>query len=167
MSHYSGPLRPICRVSPFTCEWHLIVCSKDVPEFDRQCRMKPHLLSRLTSLTITINSTSAWEEDVSSLVASSTLECLLLCGSDTVTDTGAQMDNFITALVSAHGSHLRNFSLHRLLISPQALGDLCVGIKGLRRLSIWIRFRHLVSSWPKISSAVNLRVSESHRGLVV
>ncbi|KAF9785519.1 hypothetical protein BJ322DRAFT_1063599, partial [Thelephora terrestris] len=142
-SHYSGPLPPICRVSPYTCERHLIVSSKDVPEFDRRCRLKPHLLSRLTSLTITIDRASAWKEAVSSLVTSSRLECLLLCGSSRITDTGAQMDDFVTTLVSAHGSRLREFSLDRLLISPQALGDVCVGIKRLERLSIWIRFRHL------------------------
>ncbi|KAF9781381.1 hypothetical protein BJ322DRAFT_1080740 [Thelephora terrestris] len=130
----------------------------DVPEFDRRCRLKPHLLSRLTSLTITIDRASAWKEAVSSLVTLSTLECLLLCGSPRITDTGAQMDDFVTTLVSAHGSRLREFSLHRVLISPQALGDVCVGIKGLRRLSIWIRFRHLNLIGDSLSKATKLNM---------
>ena len=102
-----------------------------------------------------VNPTSAWEKDIPSLVASSPLEILQLYGSVIIRDAEAKMNDFVAALVSAHGSRLRWLSLHRLFISPKALDDVCIEFKNLERLSIVIKELHLVGSWPEIGLAVH------------
>ena len=135
-------------------KWHLIGFSKNLPEFDRQCR-KAQLLKRLTSLTITISIhllKSEWAKDIPSLVSSSPLEYLQLYGTIMTKDKEAQADDFVTTLASVHGSRLKRLSLHRLPISLSALRNACVGFTNLEQLFIVVEQRDLVSPW-----AVSLR----------
>ena len=122
--------------------------SKDLPSFDLQCR-KMQLLNRLASLTITINALrdSVWAEDIPSLVSSSPLEYLQLYGTTVVSDKEARLDDFVTSLISVHGSRLKRFSLHRLPISLKALNDVCTGFTNLEQLFIVIEREDLVSPW--------------------
>ena len=107
------------------------------------------LLNRLASLTITINALrdSVWAEDIPSLVSSSPLEYLQLYGTTVVSDKEARLDDFVTSLISVHGSRLKRFSLHRLPISLKALNDVCTGFTNLEQLFIVIEREDLVSPW--------------------
>jgi len=89
------------------------------------------------------------------LVSSSPLEYLQLYGTTTIKDGEVQVDNFITALISAHGSRLKRLSLHRLPISLKALDCACAGFKNLEQLFVAVEQRDLVSPWPCIYYGVH------------
>jgi hypothetical protein len=132
--------------------WHLIRFSKDIPEFDLQCR-KAQVLNRLTSLTIAIDYpiwNSPWAKDIPSLVSSSPLEYLQLYGPAVIKDKEARLDNLVTNLISVHGSRLKRFSLHGLPVSLKALDDVCTGFVNLEQLFIVVELGDLVSPWPRI-----------------
>jgi len=124
----------------------LIGLSKDLPEFDRQCR-KAQLLNRLTSLTITVNVplwNSGWAKDILSLVSSSPLEYFQLYGTTTIEDKEAQLDDLVTTLISVHGSRLKRLSLHRLPISLKVLDDVCTSFTNLEQLFVVVEQEALV-----------------------
>ena len=62
-----------------------------------------------------------------------------------IKDEEAQLDNFITTLISAHGSRLKRLSLHRLPISLKALDGACAGFTNLEQLFIVVEQEDLVS----------------------
>ena len=124
----------------------MIGLSKDLPEFDRQCR-KAQLLNRLTSLTITVNVplwNSGWAKDILSLVSSSPLEYFQLYGTTTIEDKEAQLDDLVTTLISVHGSRLKRLSLHRLPISLKVLDDVCTSFTNLEQLFVVVEQEALV-----------------------
>ena len=128
----------------------MIIFPKNLPEFDLQCR-KAQLLNRLTSLTITINYplwNSLWAKDIPSLVSSSPLECLQLYAATVIKE--GRLDDFVTSLISVHGSRLKRLSLHRLPISLKALDEVCTGFINLEQLFIAVEQEGLVSSWLRI-----------------
>ena len=135
-------------------ESYLIEFLKDLPELDRRCR-KAQLLNRLTFLTITIDFAlrgSEWVEHIASLASSSPLEYFQLYGT-TITrglQREIQLDDFVAALVSAHGPRLKRFSLHRLPISLKALDGVCTGFTDLEHLFIVVGQEDLVGSYPRV-----------------
>lgn len=69
-------------------------------------------------------------------------------------DDEAQLDDFVTDLISAHGPRLKRFSLHRLPISLKALDDVCTGFTRLEQLFIVVEQEDLVSSCLRIYHGV-------------
>lgn len=64
-----------------------------------------------------------------------------------INNQGAQLDDFVTSLISVHGLRLKRFSLHRLPISLKALDDVCTGFTVLKQLFIVVEQEDLVSPW--------------------
>ncbi|KAF9645469.1 hypothetical protein BDM02DRAFT_3181243 [Thelephora ganbajun] len=128
----------------------------NLTEFDRQCQ-EVQLLNRLASLTITVNVllwNSTWVKDIPSLVSSSPLEYFQLYGTTVIKDQEARLDDFVAALISVHGPHLRRFSLHRLPISLKALDDVCTGFTNLEQLFIVVEQEDLVNTRPTICQSI-------------
>jgi len=131
-------------------KWYLIGFSKDLPTLDRHCR-KAQLLNRLTFLSIAITiPQSEWAKDIPSLISSSPLEYLQLYRANAIEDSEVQLDSFITALISTHGSRLKRLSLHRLPISLGALNRACAGFTNLEQLFVAVKQRDLVGPWPSV-----------------
>ena len=61
-----------------------------------------------------------------------------------------QLEIFVAALVPAHGSRLKRFSLHCLPISLKALDGVCTGFTNLEHLSIVVEQEDLVGSCPRV-----------------
>ena len=83
-------------------------------------------------------------KDIPSLVSSSPLEDLQLFNTIVMDDVN-RLDDFVTAIISTHGSRLKRFSLHRLPISLKALDDVCAGFTNLEQLFILVEQEDLVS----------------------
>jgi len=79
------------------------------------------------------------------------LEYLQLYGTTEIKNKEVQLDNFITTLISAHGSRLKRLSLHRLPISLEALDCACAGFVNLEQLFIVVEQQDLVSLLRQVS----------------
>ena len=101
------------------------------------------MLNRLTSLTISIDSISAWTKGIPSLV-SSPLEYLQLYGTKTI--KGEEADDLVTAFISTHGPLLKRFALGRVPISLRALDEACTGFTNLEQLFTTVAQKDLVSA---------------------
>ena len=79
-------------------------------------------------------------------------------------DEEAQLDDFVIALISGHGSRLKRFSLHRLPISLEALYDVCTGFVNLEQLFIVVEQEDLVGFWIRACHGVTLTSLRSSSG---
>lgn len=129
------------------------------------------MLNRLTSLKISTAFRPlepAWIKNIPDLVSSSPLESFELYSAPLIQDVnGIQMDEFVAALISAHGQRLKRFSIDRLPISLKAFYDVCAGLPNLELLFVTVEREDLVSGYLRIRQAALQSIPGSYRELVI
>ena len=63
-----------------------------------------------------------------------------------------ELNDFVAALVSNHGSRLKSFSVHNMPISLEVLDKVCTGFMKLEDLTIIVDQKDLVGNFLEICS---------------
>ena len=114
-------------------------------EFSERCA-HAGTLSRLRSITLTVDEHTAladWQRDVLALLAPAPLQQFH------ISTVGGHVDHrlgddFCSAIVSAHGTRLTRFSVHRMRMSIAAIEDSCARCVALEQLFIVVEQNDLV-----------------------
>ncbi|KAI8989017.1 hypothetical protein BD414DRAFT_485715 [Trametes punicea] len=138
----------------------------DMATFSERCN-RAGTLSRLRSITLTVDeqtSLSEWQEHVLSLLANAPLQHFH------ISTVGGHVnhrlsDDFCKAIVSAHGSRLTRFSVHRMRMSIDAIADICARCTVLEQLFIVLEQKDLDALGPCLAQAPNLRAIHVNRPL--
>ena len=116
-------------------------------KFSQQCS-KNGALAQLRSITLTVHQQTpldTWMHSVLDLLSPSPLEVFQIYS------TGAFFESpsttrFWSQLVSAHGARLKRFSVHRMLISLDAIDDICTRCTALEQLFLVLEPASLVNT---------------------
>lgn len=103
-------------------------------------------LKRLSSLTLTVHHQLPLKEWISSvvhLVSASPLELLQIYSTGAFFES-PMTDDLWKQLIQAHGKRLVRFSVHRMLISLQAIRRICIHCTNLRQLFVVVEPSSLV-----------------------
>ena len=116
-------------------------------EFARQCNASG-VLRRLRSITLTVHQqlpVKEWMASVIDLLSTSPLELFQIYSTGAFFESPIT-DNFWSQLIVTHGKQLTRFSVHRMLISLEAIKAICVQCTNLEQLFIVVESSSLVSS---------------------
>ncbi|KAI0366515.1 hypothetical protein BV20DRAFT_640211 [Pilatotrama ljubarskyi] len=119
----------------------------DMAAFSERCN-RAGTLSRLRSITLTVDehtSLNEWQQHVLSLLSNAPLQQFH------ISTIGGHVnhrlsDDFCRAIVTAHGSRLTRFSVHRMRMSIVTIADICARCTALQQLFIVVEQKDLVSS---------------------
>lgn len=124
---------------------------QDMRIFSENC-IRAGTLSRLRSITLTVDdhtSLAEWQQHVLNLLSSAPLQQFHI--STIGGHVGHRLSNdFCSAIVSAHGSRLTRFSVHRMRMSINAIADICRRCIVLQQLFIVVDQNDMV--WSSVSS---------------
>ena len=116
-------------------------------EFARQCNASG-VLRRLRSITLTVHQqlpVKEWMASVIDLLSTSPLELFQIYSTGAFFESPIT-DKFWSQLIVTHGKQLTRFSVHRMLISLEAIKAICVQCTNLEQLFIVVESSSLVSS---------------------
>lgn len=116
-------------------------------EFARQCNSSG-VLKRLRSITLTVHQQLPMEEwitGVIDLLSTSPLELFQIYSTGAFLES-PMTDNLWSRLILTHGKRLIRFSVHRMLISLEAIQNICMQCTNLEQLFIVVEPNSLVSS---------------------
>jgi|ERR1700722_5604489 len=105
-------------------------------------------LSRLRSINLTVNQQTPlreWTADVSNLLWATPLEKFQIYSTGAFFEASTTND-FWLQVVNRHGARLTRFSVHRMLISPEAIKDICRRCVVLEELFVTVDQDNLVRS---------------------
>ena len=115
--------------------------------FSDQCN-RAGTLSRLRSITLTVDehtSLAVWQQHVLSLLSNTPLQRFHI--STVGGHVGHRLsDDFCNAIVTAHGSRLTRFSVHRMRMSISAIAEICRRCTVLEQLFVVVEQNDLVSN---------------------
>lgn len=115
-------------------------------DFSHQCS-RSGALARLRLITLTIHQQTPldlWTRDVTSLLSASPLEVFQVYSLGAVLE--ASMTNeFWSGIVTAHEARLTRISVHRMLVSMDAIEDICRRCTALEQLFIVVEQDAFVS----------------------
>lgn len=117
--------------------------------FSENCT-KSGTLARLKSITLTVHQQlplDAWMNDVLNLLSLAPLEKFQIYSSGAFFESPST-DRFWAQLVKTHGRRLVRFSVHRMLISLDAINAICVGCTSLEQLFVVVEPSSLVWNFP-------------------
>ena len=115
-----------------------MILYQDMAEFSRRCTTMG-AMRNLRSITLTLyqhsQSLEPWFDDVIALLAPAPLEVFQMYSVNTF--VAAPVTNrFWDALAMAHGSMLKKFAVHRMMIGLDAIRDICERCMKLEQLFI-------------------------------
>lgn len=116
-------------------------------EFARQCNSSG-VLKRLRSITLTVHqqlSMKEWIAGVIDLLSMSPLELFQIYSTGAFFES-PMTDNLWSQLILTHGKRLIRFSVHRMLISLEAIKAICMQCTNLEQLFVVVEPTSLVSS---------------------
>ncbi|KAF8580095.1 hypothetical protein K439DRAFT_1637353 [Ramaria rubella] len=131
------------------------------------------LLSSLTSLTLSLPPnflSSSYSSTLSSLTAQSRLEELhiyLIGGYHISEPRGLITAHFVDSILQLHAFRLRKFSVHRLRLQPEVVGNICSSCPNLESLFVVINastLDQLVPALAKSKSLRNIHINFPHTG---
>ncbi|KAF8816309.1 hypothetical protein BYT27DRAFT_7184152 [Phlegmacium glaucopus] len=130
----------------------------DIATFANEC-ISSGALRRLRSITLTTYfqvSLLAWVKHVVHLLSASPLECFQIYSAGALLDSPI-IDELWSQLIAAHGKRLLRISIHRMLISWEAIHSICVQCTGLEQLFLVVDPDFLDQLGPCLSFAKALR----------
>ena len=114
--------------------------------FSENCN-RTGTLSRLRSITLTVDEHTSlveWQQHVLGLLSNAPLQQFHI--STVGGHVGHRLsDDFCSAIVSAHGSRLTRFSVHRMRMNISAIADICRRCMVLQQLFIVVEQNDMVS----------------------
>jgi len=116
-------------------------------EFARQCNLSG-VLKRLRSITLTVHQQlpmKEWITGVIELLSNSPLELFQIYSTGAFLES-PMTDDLWSRLILTHGKRLIRFSVHRMLISLEAIKTICTQCTNLEQLFIVVEPSSLVSS---------------------
>ncbi|KAI0767578.1 hypothetical protein C8Q74DRAFT_1281089 [Fomes fomentarius] len=138
----------------------------DMRIFSENC-IRAGTLSRLRSITLTVDdhtSLAEWQQHVLDLLSSAPLQQFHI--STIGGHVGHRLsDDFCSAIVSAHGSRLTRFSVHRMRTSINAIADICQRCIVLQQLFIVVDQNDMDALGPCFAQARKLRAVHVSRPL--
>ncbi|PPR07496.1 hypothetical protein CVT26_013465 [Gymnopilus dilepis] len=133
------------------------------PKFDMQLFAKQCIdydaLRRLRSVTLTVQqqvSMKEWISGVIDLLSLSPLELFQIYSTGAFFES-PMTDDMWQKLISAHGTRLVRFSIHRMLISLEAIRDICIKCINLEQLFVVVEPSSLEQLAEALSFAHRLR----------
>ncbi|RPD61821.1 hypothetical protein L226DRAFT_552408 [Lentinus tigrinus ALCF2SS1-7] len=138
----------------------------DMSVFSQRCN-RGSTLSRLRSITITVDehtSLEEWQQHVLDLLSNAPLQRFHISTVGGHVDHRLS-DDFCKAVVSAHGSRLTRFSVHRMRMSINAIGDICRRCTVLQQLFVVVEQGDLDALGPCLAQAPMLRAVHVNRPL--
>ncbi|KZT08057.1 uncharacterized protein LAESUDRAFT_724042 [Laetiporus sulphureus 93-53] len=139
----------------------------DMSHFSKRCASSG-ALSRLRSITLSVREQHPvnWDAHVLSLLASAPLEHFHISTVGGL--VGPALDErFCTAIVDAHGSRLRRFSVHRMRMNISSIADICRRCPQLEQLFIVVEQTTLDSLGSVLALARCVRAVHVNRPLDV
>ncbi|KIM41347.1 hypothetical protein M413DRAFT_146971 [Hebeloma cylindrosporum] len=130
----------------------------DMAEFARQCNSSG-VLKRLRSITLTVYQQlvmKEWITGVLDLLGDSPLELFQIYSTGAFFES-PMTDNFWRQLVLTHGKRLTRFSVHRMLISLEAIKTICLQCTRLEQLFVVVEPSSLQQLAKSLSFARKLR----------
>ncbi|KAM5546113.1 hypothetical protein V8D89_000239 [Ganoderma adspersum] len=138
----------------------------DMGIFSDQCN-RAGALSRLRSITLTVDehtSLAVWQQHVLNLLSNAPLQRFHI--STVGGHVGHRLgDDFCSAIVTAHGSRLTRFSVHRMRMSIGAIADICRRCTALEQLFVVVEQNDLDALGPCLAEAPRLRAVHVNRPL--
>ncbi|KAK1225091.1 hypothetical protein PQX77_011960 [Marasmius sp. AFHP31] len=131
----------------------------DMAEFRRDCH-RINALSRLKSITLTLHqqiSVQHWTREVSGLLSSE-----IPLESFNIYSTGAFFESPVTSqlwndIITAHRHRLVRFSVHRMLIGLDSIGEICTRCRKLEQLFVVVEPGLLTQLGEHLSKAKRLK----------
>ncbi|KIK68548.1 hypothetical protein GYMLUDRAFT_68403 [Collybiopsis luxurians FD-317 M1] len=140
----------------------------DMFQFRLNC-IRTNALRRLRSITLTVNAQTPldiWTSEVIELLpASVPLETFQIYSSGAFIEESPATEGLWAELVSAHKDRLTRFSVHRMLISIEAIEDVCRRCTKLEELFVVIEQSSIDSLASALSLASKLRVAHVNYAL--
>ncbi|KDR77013.1 hypothetical protein GALMADRAFT_225165 [Galerina marginata CBS 339.88] len=130
----------------------------DMATFARQC-ITSGTLTRLRSVTLTVQQQlpmKEWIAGVIDLLSTSPLELFQIYSTGAFFES-PMTDNLWKQLISTHGKRLIRFSVHRMLISLEAINDICLNCNNLEQLFVVVEPASLDRLSRSLSQAKKLR----------
>ncbi|TFK31402.1 hypothetical protein BDQ12DRAFT_694220 [Crucibulum laeve] len=130
----------------------------DMAAFAENCTTK-QMLRRLRSITLTVQQQllmKDWMANVLNLLSSAPLEVFHVYSTGAFFESPVT-DDFWSKLINIHGPRLTRFSVHRMLISLQAISDICEKCTSLEQLFIVVEPGSLNNLAACLSSAKRLQ----------
>ncbi|PIL28818.1 hypothetical protein GSI_08863 [Ganoderma sinense ZZ0214-1] len=138
----------------------------DMRVFSDQCN-RAGTLSRLQSITLTVDEHTSlveWQQHVLSLLSNAPLKRFHI--STVGGHVGHRLsDEFCSAIVTAHGSRLTRFSVHRMRMNITAIADICRRCTALEQLFVVVEQNDLDALGPCLAEAPRLREVHVNRPL--
>jgi hypothetical protein len=125
----------------------IIIHPQDMGGFSQNCT-RSGALAKLKSITLTVHQQlplDIWMKDVLNLLSTAPLEKFQIYSSGPFFESPST-DHFWSQLVRTHGQRLVRFSVHRMLISLDAINAICVGCTSLEQLFVVVEPDSLVFS---------------------
>lgn len=116
-------------------------------EFSRLC-VETECLRRLQSVTLTVHQQmplEIWMRDVVHLLSTAPLELFQIYCTDAFIESRTT-NEFWADIVTTHHALLKRFSVHRMLISLDAIEDICLRCSALEQLFVVVEQGSLVIS---------------------
>ncbi|KAI0708567.1 hypothetical protein C8Q76DRAFT_626883 [Earliella scabrosa] len=134
--------------------------------FSENCN-RTGTLSRLRSITLTVDEHTSlveWQQHVLGLLSNAPLQQFHI--STVGGHVGHRLsDDFCSAIVSAHGSRLTRFSVHRMRMNISAIADICRRCMVLQQLFIVVEQNDMDLLGPCLAQAPMLRAIHVNRPL--